>query len=137
MGGREVEYSLTDDPVGFVRIDFGTAGGGGGRGGGSGFTGLGSLITGMVGGDGVIGWYNLGLIAERNAAVRGSCLVTDTMDTSGITMGVKSEDSSPVSAVSSGTGDAGDSITGDLTRGTTMGAVLLSAPRLILEGLSL
>lgn len=112
-------------------MDFGTAGGGGGG------SGLDSLITGVVGGDGVIGWYNLGLTVGRNAAVRGSCLVTDTMDTSGMTMGVKSEDSSPVSAVSSGTGDAGDSITGDLTRGTTTGAALLSAPRLILEGLSL
>lgn len=30
MGVREVEYNLTDDPEGFVRMDFGTVGGGGG-----------------------------------------------------------------------------------------------------------
>lgn len=45
-------------------------------------------------GDGVTAWRALGLAAGRKPAVRGSCLVMDTMDTSGITMGVKSEDSS-------------------------------------------
>lgn len=90
---RELEYNLTDDDEGLdvLRMDLGGGGGKGSCFSWGGLTTLGSLVMGVVGGDGVTGWRTLGGRIGRYPAVRGSCLVMDTMDTSGITMGVKSE----------------------------------------------